>query len=80
VYQKIPFVVSNSSEIPIFIPNIDVSRRSIRGNSTIPKRGTYTLSMEYWDYLSPVLSAGEASNKKAKNNAGNFSLLFLSVV
>ena len=71
VYQKLPFIVSNSSVIPIFVPNYDVSRRSVRGNSTIPKRAMYTLNMEYWDNLRPALSAGDASNKKAKTNAGN---------
>jgi hypothetical protein len=80
VYQKLPFAVSNSSEIPNFVPNFDVSRRSTRGNSSVPKRVTYTLSMDYWENLRPVLLPGEDSNKKAKNNAGNFSLLFLLIV
>jgi hypothetical protein len=79
VYQKLPFVVSNSSVIPIFIPNFEVSRRSIRGNSTIPKRGSYTLSMEYWDNLRPELSAGDDSNKKAKTKSGNFCLFFFVI-
>ena len=76
VYQKLPFVVSNSSGVPNFVPNFNVSRRSTRGSSSVPKPFTYTLSMDFWENLRAEHLPVEESNKKAKKNSGNF-LLFV---